>query len=120
MREYHTCIFIESKYWLQVLTFCEDIVEASVKVKFAYVYNSTMTQSGHLHTDYEHAQTLFSRVNTTLPESFFFFKCFNSSESTKMIEQIRVTNKASYEKGSGSGIVSWRHHANDLIRNDFV
>jgi hypothetical protein len=33
-----------------------------VKVKFAYVYNSTMTYSGHLQTDYEHAQTFFSRV----------------------------------------------------------
>jgi hypothetical protein len=38
------------------------IVEASVKVKFAYVYNSKMTYSTHLHRDYEHAQTLFSRV----------------------------------------------------------
>jgi hypothetical protein len=38
------------------------IVEASVKVKLACVYNSTMTYSGHLHTDYEHAQK-FSLVS---------------------------------------------------------
>jgi hypothetical protein len=37
------------------------IVEASVKVTFAYVYNSKMTYSAHLHTDYEHAQTFFCR-----------------------------------------------------------
>jgi arginine/ornithine N-succinyltransferase beta subunit len=42
------------------------IVEASVKVKFAYVYNTKMTYSGYLHTDYEHAQTLFSRVKGSL------------------------------------------------------
>jgi hypothetical protein len=43
------------------LAFLKTIVEASVKVKFPYVYNSTKTYSGHLHTDYEHAQTFFSR-----------------------------------------------------------
>jgi hypothetical protein len=48
----------DSKFW----HFVKTIVEANVKVKFAYVYNSKMTYSGHLHTDYEHAQTLFSRV----------------------------------------------------------
>jgi hypothetical protein len=39
------------------------IVEESVKVKLAYVYNSTKTYSAHLHTDCEHAQTLFSHVH---------------------------------------------------------
>jgi hypothetical protein len=38
------------------------LVEASVKVKFVHVYNSAMTYSAHLHTDYEHAQTFFSLV----------------------------------------------------------
>jgi hypothetical protein len=51
-----------SKFW----HFEKTIVEASVKVKFAYVYNSTKTYSGHLHIDYEHAQTLFSRVLVAL------------------------------------------------------
>jgi hypothetical protein len=44
------------KFW----HFVKTIVEASVKVKFAYVDNSMKTYSGYLHTDYEHAQTFFS------------------------------------------------------------
>jgi hypothetical protein len=44
------------------------IFEAIVKVKFTYVYNSKMTYSAHLHTDYEHAQTFFSRVGLFIVE----------------------------------------------------
>jgi hypothetical protein len=45
-------------------TFLKTIVEASVKVKFAYVYNNMMTYSAHLHTYYEHAQNVFLPCQT--------------------------------------------------------
>jgi hypothetical protein len=48
----------DCRFWYFVKT----IVEASVKAKFAYVYNSTNTFLSHLHTDYEREQTISSYV----------------------------------------------------------
>jgi hypothetical protein len=52
-----------------MFAFCKNVItilKASEKVKFAYVYNIMKAYSCNLHIDYEHAQTLFSRVPAKL------------------------------------------------------
>jgi hypothetical protein len=57
---------------MHFLHFVKTIVEANRKVmNCAYVYNSTKTYSCHLHTDYEHAQTFFSRVAYNANTDYF-------------------------------------------------